>query len=52
MFEATVFPWWLQGVCGAIIPWNVPMTMFSWKVASALTCGNTTVVKVSGSQLF
>ena len=42
----------LQGVCVAIIPWNVPMTMFAWKVASALTCGNTIVIKVSGSHLF
>ncbi|NP_001153657.1 retinaldehyde dehydrogenase 3 [Takifugu rubripes] len=33
------------GVCGAIIPWNFPLLMFMWKVAPALSCGNTVVVK-------
>ncbi|XP_076879112.1 retinaldehyde dehydrogenase 3 isoform X2 [Brachyhypopomus gauderio] len=33
------------GVCGAIIPWNFPLLMFVWKVAPALCCGNTVVIK-------
>ncbi len=33
------------GVCGQIIPWNYPMVMASWKVAPALACGNTCVLK-------
>lgn len=33
------------GVCAAIIPWNHPLTMFVWKVAPALACGNTVVLK-------
>ncbi|XP_010000931.1 PREDICTED: retinal dehydrogenase 1 isoform X2 [Chaetura pelagica] len=33
------------GVCGQIIPWNFPLVMFIWKVAPALCCGNTVVVK-------
>ncbi|XP_068198445.1 retinaldehyde dehydrogenase 3 isoform X3 [Antennarius striatus] len=33
------------GVCGAIIPWNFPLLMFMWKIAPALTCGNTIVIK-------
>uniref|UniRef100_A0A671V277 Aldehyde dehydrogenase 1 family, member A3 n=1 Tax=Sparus aurata TaxID=8175 RepID=A0A671V277_SPAAU len=33
------------GVCGAIIPWNFPLLMFMWKIAPALSCGNTVVIK-------
>uniref|UniRef100_H3BEP7 Retinaldehyde dehydrogenase 3 n=1 Tax=Latimeria chalumnae TaxID=7897 RepID=H3BEP7_LATCH len=33
------------GVCGAIIPWNFPLLMFVWKIAPALCCGNTIVIK-------
>jgi aldehyde dehydrogenase (NAD+) len=33
------------GVCGAIIPWNYPLQMAAWKVAPALACGNTLVLK-------
>ena len=33
------------GVVGAIIPWNFPLSMASWKVAPALACGNTVVLK-------
>ncbi len=33
------------GVCGQIIPWNFPLQMLSWKVAPALACGNTIVLK-------
>ena len=35
------------GVVGAIIPWNFPLMMASWKVAPALACGNTLVLKPS-----
>ncbi|KAG9266523.1 aldehyde dehydrogenase family 1 member A3 [Astyanax mexicanus] len=35
------------GVCGAIIPWNFPLLMFTWKIAPALCCGNTVVIKPS-----
>lgn len=33
------------GVCGQIIPWNFPLSMASWKVAPALACGNTVILK-------
>ncbi|XP_026939036.1 retinaldehyde dehydrogenase 3 isoform X2 [Sagmatias obliquidens] len=33
------------GVCGAITPWNFPLLMLVWKLAPALCCGNTVVVK-------
>ncbi|KAL2089001.1 hypothetical protein ACEWY4_015900 [Coilia grayii] len=33
------------GVCGAIVPWNFPLLMFTWKIAPALCCGNTVVIK-------
>ncbi len=40
---------WVQrepfGVCGAIIPWNVPYMMAIWKLAPALVTGNTVVLK-------
>ncbi|RSL46524.1 hypothetical protein CEP54_013802 [Fusarium duplospermum] len=33
------------GVCGQIIPWKYPFMMLAWKVAPALACGNTVVLK-------
>ena len=33
------------GVVGQIIPWNFPTMMAAWKLAPALACGNTTVLK-------
>jgi acyl-CoA reductase-like NAD-dependent aldehyde dehydrogenase len=33
------------GVVGAVIPWNFPLLMAAWKVAPALACGNTVVLK-------
>lgn len=33
------------GVCGQIIPWNFPLLMMIWKIAPALACGNTVVLK-------
>ncbi len=35
------------GVCGIITPWNFPLLMVAWKLAPALACGNTAVVKVA-----
>ncbi|CAL1702136.1 unnamed protein product [Somion occarium] len=35
------------GVCGQIIPWNYPIMMWAWKVAPALACGCTIVMKPS-----
>jgi acyl-CoA reductase-like NAD-dependent aldehyde dehydrogenase len=35
------------GVVAAITPWNVPVMMFAWKVAPALACGCTMVLKPS-----
>ncbi|MEQ3550796.1 aldehyde dehydrogenase [Pseudonocardia nematodicida] len=35
------------GVVGAIVPWNVPMSLASWKVAPALLAGCTVVLKAS-----
>jgi acyl-CoA reductase-like NAD-dependent aldehyde dehydrogenase len=33
------------GVVGAIIPWNFPVLIASWKLGPALACGNTVVLK-------
>ncbi len=33
------------GVVGLIIPWNFPLLMAAWKLAPALACGNTTILK-------
>jgi acyl-CoA reductase-like NAD-dependent aldehyde dehydrogenase len=35
------------GVCGQIVPWNYPLLMATWKIAPALACGNTVVLKPS-----
>ncbi len=37
------------GVCGAIIPWNMPVLIMGWKVAPALLAGNTMVLKPSST---
>lgn len=36
-----------RGVCGLISPWNLPLYLFTWKVAPAIACGNTAVAKPS-----
>lgn len=36
-----------RGVVGAISPWNLPLYLFTWKVAPALATGNTVVAKPS-----
>ena len=33
------------GVCAGIVPWNYPLMMASWKLAPALACGNTMILK-------
>ncbi|MEU3980440.1 2-hydroxymuconic semialdehyde dehydrogenase [Streptomyces sp. NPDC026672] len=35
------------GVVAAIVPWNLPLLLLTWKVAPALGCGNAVVVKPS-----
>ncbi len=34
-----------MGVVGLIIPWNFPLLMCAWKLAPALACGNTALLK-------
>ncbi len=36
-----------KGVIAAICPWNLPFVLSTWKIAPALACGNTLVVKPS-----
>jgi aminomuconate-semialdehyde/2-hydroxymuconate-6-semialdehyde dehydrogenase len=36
-----------RGVIGVVCPWNLPLLLMTWKVAPALACGNTVVVKPS-----
>jgi len=38
-------PYRSLGVAGQIIPWNFPLLMAAWKIAPALACGNTVVLK-------
>jgi aldehyde dehydrogenase (NAD+)/betaine-aldehyde dehydrogenase len=33
------------GVCALITPWNLPLAIAAWKLAPALACGNTVVLK-------
>jgi aldehyde dehydrogenase (NAD+) len=33
------------GVVAAIVPWNFPLLLAAWKVAPALACGNTVILK-------
>ncbi len=35
------------GVVAAIVPWNLPLLLLTWKLGPALACGNTVVVKPS-----
>ncbi len=37
------------GVAGQIVPWNFPLLMVAWKLAPALACGNTIVLKPAES---
>jgi betaine-aldehyde dehydrogenase len=38
-----------MGVCGAIIPWNMPVLLMAWKAGPALLAGNTMVLKPSST---
>lgn len=33
------------GVVAAIVPWNAPLMILGWKLAPALACGNTIIIK-------
>ena len=33
------------GVVAAIVPWNFPLLLAAWKIAPALACGNTVILK-------
>lgn len=37
------------GVCGSIIPWNMPVLIMGWKICPALLAGNTVVLKPASS---
>ena len=41
--------WEPLGVVGQVIPWNFPLLMLAWKIAPALACGNTVVLKPAPS---
>ncbi len=46
--EPSIFNYTLReplGVCGQIIPWNGPFLLAAWKIAPAIACGNTVVLK-------
>lgn len=48
--NASVFNYTLRqplGVVGCISPWNLPLYLFTWKIAPALAAGNTVVAKPS-----
>ena len=36
-----------RGVAGLISPWNLPLYLFTWKIAPAIATGNTVVAKPS-----
>lgn len=49
-FDQTAMNYTLQsaiGVAGCISPWNLPLYLFTWKIAPALAAGNTVVAKPS-----
>ena len=35
----------ITGVIGAIVPWNFPLMLLTWKIAPALAMGNTVILK-------
>lgn len=37
------------GICGAILPFNFPVSLYAWKVAPALMAGNAVIIKPAGS---
>ena len=52
LMEEKMPNWSSIGVVGAIVPWNFPLMLLTWKVAPALAMGNTVVLKpASATQL-
>jgi len=45
LMQETLPGWESVGVVGAIVPWNFPLMLLTWKVAPALAMGNTVVLK-------
>ena len=45
LMESEMQEWKSIGVVGAIVPWNFPLMLLTWKVAPALAMGNTVVLK-------
>lgn len=37
------------GICGAVIPWNLPALIMGWKIGPALVTGNTIIIKPASS---
>lgn len=45
LFDTEMREWAPVGVIGGIVAWNFPLMLLVWKVAPALACGNTVVMK-------
>merc|ERR1719244_1299738 len=45
LFAELCAGWESIGVVGAIVPWNFPLMLLTWKIAPALAMGNTVVLK-------
>jgi len=45
LYGHAMVSWRPLGVCGAIIPWNVPAIIMGWKVGPALASGNALILK-------
>eukprot|EP00037_Helgoeca_nana_P015389 m.143660 g.143660 ORF g.143660 m.143660 type:complete len:830 (+) comp22996_c0_seq1:122-2611(+) len=45
LFETEMKEWQPVGVVGGVVAWNFPLMLMVWKIAPALACGNTVVMK-------
>ena len=45
LMDEKMSDWSSIGVIGAIVPWNFPLMLLTWKIAPALAMGNTVVLK-------
>nr|XP_022292443.1 aldehyde dehydrogenase family 16 member A1-like [Crassostrea virginica] len=45
LMETEMRGWKSVGVIGAIVPWNFPLMLLTWKIAPALAMGNTVILK-------
>ena len=45
LMDTELKDWKSLGVVAAIVPWNFPLMLLSWKVCPALAMGNTVVIK-------